>query len=249
MKKIVVVLAVAVLAACGLADLRPIGFEIAADGAVSVLASPYAPVKIVFDCAMERTETESIVSVKSIRGNTEIDRRWEDRTLVLSPVQGWSPGVIYTVSLSGVIRAADGREERIAEYAAFHYGVAEDIPFVVSYYPADGAKTGVNEKAGAFVTLFFSRPMDKNSVQDAFTVNGFADKEFAWNEERTAFTVTNKKNSAPLERYAWTLAATAKSAEGFLLDRAVSAQWTADAETVKPEVFGAYPAVKNAAFE
>jgi hypothetical protein len=245
MKKIVVVLAVAVLAACGLADLQPIGFEIAADGAGGVLAYPYAPVKIVFDCAMEQAETESVVSVKSIRGNTEIDRRWEDRVLVLSPVQGWSPGIVYTISLSGVIRAADGREERVAEYAAFHYGATEDIPFVVSYYPADGTKTGVNEKAGAFVTLFFSRPMDRNSVQDAFTVNGFADKVFAWNEESTAFTVTNKKNIASLERYTWTLATTAKSVEGFLLDRAVSAQWTTDAETVKPEVFRVYPAAKK----
>jgi hypothetical protein len=245
MKTIVCVLAVVVLAACELADLRPIGVEITADGADGALASPYSPVKIVFGCDMAKAETESVVSVKSIRGNTEIDRRWEANALVLTSVQGWSPGIVYTVSLSGVIRTADGREERVAEYAAFHYGSAQDIPFVVSYYPADGAKTGVNEKTGAFVRLFFSQPMDEISVQDAFALNGFADKEYTWNEESTALTVTNKKNITPIASYTWTLAATAKSAKGFLIDKEISAQWTSDAETVKPEVFRIYPAVKK----
>ncbi|MDR1231233.1 MAG: Ig-like domain-containing protein [Spirochaetaceae bacterium] len=245
MKTIFCVLAVVVLAACGLVDLRPIGVEIAADGAGSALASHHSPVKIVFDCGMAKAETESVVSVKSIRGNTEIDRRWEANALVLTPVQGWSPGIVYTVSLSGVIRATDGREERIAEYAAFQYGTAQDIPFVVSFYPADGAKTGVSEEAGAFVRLFFSQPMDRSSVQDAFVLNGFSDKEYTWNDERTAFTVTNKKKIAPLESYTWTLAATAKSATGFLLDREISAQWTSDAETAKPAVFRVYPVAKK----
>jgi hypothetical protein len=245
MKKIMVVLTVAVLMACELIDLRPIGLQIAADGADGVLAYPWSPIKIVFDCDMMKDETESLVSVKSIRGNTDLDRKWTGNTLVLSPVEAWSPGIEYTVSLSGVIRAADGREERVAEYASFHYGAEEDIPFVVSFYPEDGAKTGVNEKTGAFVMLVFSQSMDKNSVQDALTINGFNEKEYMWNEERTSLTVSNKKNIAPLETYRWTLATTAKSEKGHLLATEVSAQWTSDAETVKPEVFRVYPVVQK----
>jgi hypothetical protein len=233
---------VAALAACESMDLKPIGLQIMAD---EVLASADAPIKIRFGCAMAQAETECIVSVRSIRGNADVDRRWEAETLVLTPVQGWWPGVVYTVVVSGVMRTADGREEQVSEYAAFHYGSADDVPYVVSYYPEDGAQTGVREKDGAFVTVYFSHPMDESSVQDAFTINGFSDKAYAWNDERTMFTVTNKKNIAPLETYRWTLAATAKSADGFLLDGEVSAQWTSDAETVKPLVFRVYPVVQK----
>jgi hypothetical protein len=250
---------------CELVNLEPIGMRIEADGSGGALASAYSPVKIVFDCKMAQTETGNTVSVRSIQGNTDVDRIWEASTLLLTPVAGWSPGVVYTVSVSGVIYAVDGREERVAEHASFHYGSARDIPFVVSFYPPDGAKTGVSEQDGAFVQLFFSQSMDTHSVEDAFTINGFPDKEcaweyrweyawnyvweytwvYTWNEEKTIVTVTNSKNIAPLEKYEWTLDTAAKSAAGFPLAQKVSAQWTSDAETLKPTVSGVYPVKKK----
>jgi hypothetical protein len=245
MIKIVCVLMLFMGVSCEFVNLEPIGMRIEADGSGGALASAYSPVKIVFDCEMAQTETGSVVSVKSIQGNTDVDRTWEASTLLLTPVAGWSPGVVYTVSVSGVIYAVDGREERVAEHASFHYGSARDIPFVVSFYPLDGAKTGVNEQEGAFVQLFFSQPMDTHSVEDAFTINGFTDKEYTWNEEKTIVTVTNSKNIAPLEKYEWTLDTAAKSAAGFSLVQKVGAQWTSDAETLKPAVSGVYPVKKK----
>ncbi|MDR0639311.1 MAG: Ig-like domain-containing protein [Spirochaetaceae bacterium] len=245
MIKIAFVLTFFMFVSCAFVNLEPIWVEIAADGPGGTLVSAYSPVNIRFDCEMEKAEVESVVSVKSIQGNTDVDRRWEAAALVLTPVEGWSPGVVYTVSLAGTIRAVDGREERVAEHAFFHYGQVADIPFVVSFYPPDGAKTGVNEKSGAFVTLYFSQPMDTYSVEDAFTINGFSDKEYNWNEEKTTVTVTNKKNIAPLEKYVWTLDTAARSAAGFSLAKKVSAQWTSDAQTLKPVVSGVYPVAKR----
>jgi hypothetical protein len=243
--KIAYILTFFMLVSCAFVNLEPIGVEIAADGPGGALLSAYSPVKIRFDTEMVKPDVESVVSAKSIQGNTEVDRRWEANTLVLTPVQGWSPGVVYTVSLAGVIRAVDGREERVAQYASFRYGSAADIPFVVSFYPPDGAKTGVHEKDGAFVTLYFSQPMDTYSVEDAFTINGFSEKMYHWNEEKTTVTVTNKKNIAPFETYGWTLDAAAKSAAGFSLAKTISAQWTSDAETLKPHVLRVYPVKKK----
>jgi hypothetical protein len=245
MRKMACVFMAVVLAACGVIDLRPIGFQITADGPSGTLAGPYSPVKVAFDCGMVKAETESLISVKSLAGNTDIDQKWEADTLVLRPVQGWSPGITYTVSLSGVIRAEDGREMRVAEYRSFCYGDAEEVPFVISYYPTDGAKTGVTTRNGAFVTLLFSQPMDKNSVQDAFTINGFPDKEYEWNEEASIVTISNKKNIASFEKYSWTLGTSAKSAKGYSIAKEVSAQWTSDAETLKPAVFRIYPVAQK----
>jgi hypothetical protein len=78
--------------------------------------------------------------------------------------------------------------------------------------------------------------MDKPSVQDAFMINGFTDKQFNWNEEGTVVTITNKKNIAAFETYTWTLGTAAKSEDGFPLAKEVSARWTSDAETRKPEI-------------
>ena len=227
-------------ASCGFIDLRPVEFEIDTSE-----TADNGPVYVRFSSEMRREEAQNAVSVKSTNGYAEVDKSWEEDTLVLRPVPEWSPGVMYTVSVSGVLSTKDGREETAAKHRSFYSGDMRLIPFVTAYYPKDGVKTGVHAEDGALVRIVFSEPMETKSVEDALIIGGFTEKSFSWNSGKTAVNVRNGKNLEPFSKYSWSIKTTARSIDGYALAREVSAMWTTDRDTEKPAVLTIVPVMKR----
>jgi hypothetical protein len=198
-----------------------------------------------FGQEMHTLDAENAVSVKSINGFSEVNKSWDGNTLCLSPVKAWTPGLVYTVSVSGLLRTKDGREDNIEKRLSFVWGAISNIPFVSSFYPRNGEKTGVSPEDGAFVRLYFSKEMDALSVEEAFVLGGFQEKEFVWTERNTVVEIRNKKNIEPFTKFSWTLKTSANSHEGFNLAREVAAEWTSDKDAERPAVLRAAPVMKT----
>src|SRR5690606_11857389 len=108
------------LSGCGFADLRPVSFSTRPAQPYAVLPGERTPLELRFGADMDRREAERALAVSNFSGSVEGDLAWDGRTLRFHPVEPWSPGVLYTLSVSGSIRAADGRELRPSASIPFY---------------------------------------------------------------------------------------------------------------------------------
>jgi hypothetical protein len=249
---------------CSLIDLRPVSYSIEPDQSDTVLPSEYSQVSIAFDTEMDRQATEGIIKISSDTGMADGDVTWTGNTLIFTPVTPWSAGIRYSLNVSGVARAADGRELRLEKYLYFYAIHKSSAPQVVWFSPEDGASVEpvINPEycAGrtseivpllqvsppikqAIVELQFSLPMDRFSTETGFSIEGISDKQFHWSDDDTYVAVIPLKNPAPWTNCRWSLRNSAHSADGVPLAKTVSARFVTDADTLLPCVNRVYPAL------
>jgi len=232
----------AYLLSCGFADLRPVGMAVEPDAANSLLAEAYSPVILKFNTPMEKKEAEGILQVSSDSGVVKGDRFWKDNDLYFVPAAGWTAGVRYTLSLSGTIRAVDGREIRLEHFVSFYAINKNEPPSLEWFNPADGASTGTD---GVCFEFHFSRPMDRLSAESAFTADGISNKTFEWSDNDKKLKITPNSKLSPLAIYRWNLQDSAKSADGVPLVKAYSSYFTTDADKTLPRVESVYPVLNT----
>jgi hypothetical protein len=229
---------------CGFIDLRPIGYVSFPDRAGAVLSKKDSIVGIRFDTDMDRSETQKAFAVNGEGFTVKGDIRWNGRELYFVPVEGWQPGLRYTLSLAGTIFALDGREARSALYVPFYALSGAELPYLVSFSPEDGASVGISPGEGALLRLNFSVPMDRLSVEDALSINGLSEREFHWLDDDRTLEVVPGKNLSPWTVYRWTLTAAALSREGAPLAKEAGASFVTDADRILPGVIEVSPLVR-----
>jgi len=223
---------------CGFIDLRPIGLKIEPDNSNSLLPDAYTPVILKFDTEMQKEDTEGILQINSDMGSVKGDKYWRDNNLYFTPVQGWTAGVRYTLTLFGTARSADGREIRIDRFISF-YAINKNVPPVLTgYSPAGGSSIGTKSAVFEFC---FSRSMDKHTVEPALTIEGVGSKKFEWSDDGKTLKVIPDKALSPWTMYKWNLKETAKSIDGVPLQKSYSGYFTTDLDQTLPQITNVYP--------
>lgn len=226
-------------------NLEPIGFSIYPGGDNTVLDTENTALSVRFDTAMDHLETRKALSVGSTGGAVRGDTLWQGDTLYFHPLEPWLPGVRYSLSLEGTIYALDGREDRVSKHVPFYALSREAAPYGLGFSPADGASVGVSSGGGAFVRIVFSRPMDRQSTADAFSLEGVGEKEPRWFDDDTVMEVHPKNSLAPWTVYRWTLSDKARSRGGVPLGKGMNGSFVTDADRVLPRVTEVYPLIRG----
>lgn len=235
--KIPVLLCV-IFISCGFIDLRPIGLKIEPDNSNSLLPDAYTPVILKFDTEMQKDDTEGILQISSDMGSVKGDKYWRDNNLYFSPVQGWTAGVRYTLTLFGTAHSTDGREIRIDRFISF-YAINKNAPPVLAgYSPVGGSSIGTKS---AVFEFYFSRSMDKHTVEPALTIDGIGSKKFEWSDNDKTLKVIPDKALSPWTMYKWNLKETAKSIDGVPLQKSYSDYLITDIDQTLPQVTDVYP--------
>jgi hypothetical protein len=229
---------------CGFIDLRPIGYVSFPDRAGAVLSKKDSAVGVRFDADMDRLETQKAFSVTHEGIPVKGDLHWNGRELSFVPVEGWRPGLRYTLSLAGTIFALDGREARPVLHVPFYALSGAELPYLVSFSPEDGASVGVSPGEGALLRLNFSAPMDRLSVEDALNINGLSERELHWLDDDRTLEVIPGKNLSPWTVYRWTLTTAALSREGVPLVKEAGASFVTDTDRLLPGVIEVSPLVR-----
>jgi hypothetical protein len=232
----------AFLLSCGFADLRPIGITIEPDITNSLLAEANSPVILKFNTQMEKNDAEGILQVSSDSGVVKGDRFWEENSLYFVPAAGWTAGIRYTLSLSGTIRAVDGREIRLERFVSFYAINKSEPPFLKWFSPLGGASTGTG---GINFEFHFSCPMNRLSVESALTVDGIGNKTFEWSDNDKILKVIPDGKLSALTLYRWNLQDSAKSTDGVPLTKAYSSYFITDLDKTLPQVNDVYPVLNT----
>jgi len=226
------------MVSCGFIDLRPIGVVIEPDKTDTVLPGPFSPVILKFDTAMEKDDTEGIMQITSDFGSVRGDKFWKGNELYFVPVQGWTAGVRYTLSLLGTLRSVDGRDTRLEKYISFYAINKNTPPYLVRYNPLNGESTRTNNVIPEF---YFSRSMDRLTVESALNIEGIGGKTFEWLDNDRVLKVVPDKALSPWILYRWSIRDSAKSKDGVPLSGSYSGFFTTDLDYTLPIVTNVYP--------
>ena len=233
-----VLLCVIFLVSCGFIDLRQIKINIEPDKTDFVLPDEFAPVIIKFDAEMIKKDTENIFQISSDLGAAAGDKIWKGNDLYFIPVSGWIAGIRYTLSLNGTIKAADGREARVELFNTFYALNKNSPPVMERYTPSSGASVGIN---GVVLEFEFSKPMDRLSVESAFSLDGVSNKIYDWSDDNKNLQITFGKALSPWVLYQWNIRNSAKSSDGVPLPAAYAGFFTTDLDKTLPAVTRVFP--------
>ncbi|GHV69440.1 hypothetical protein AGMMS49928_11810 [Spirochaetia bacterium] len=222
-------------------DLRPITFDTFPAESGAILPDLYSPVILSFDTEMEKITTEAILQITSSRGYAEGALRWQGNDLYFIPIGGWTPGIRYTLTLSGVIYAADGRELRLAKYVPFFAVSASYAPLLESFSPANDGVTGVYSIGEKILEFHFSSSMDRRSTEDAFTLGNLSAKKFEWFDDDCILRIITDEQLLPWTVYRWNLSDKAQNKEGIPLAKSYTAQFITGEDRLIPEVVKTMP--------
>jgi len=226
---------------CGFIDLRPINVSIEPDKAGSVLPAADSPVIIKFDTEMIKNDAEGIIQIISDSGSVNGDKYWIGNDLYFKPVQGWTAGIRYTLSMAGSIRSTDGRELRVERLVSFYAINKNDPPVLLYHYPPAGASVSINNFNYEF---HFSRPMDKQSTESAIILEG-NNKNFEWSDNDKILKVVSDNALSSWVLYKWSIRDSAKSADGVPLQAVYSGHFTTDLDQNLPKVKRIYPVLND----
>ena len=230
---------------CGFIDLRVISFSVVPGTEYSVLSNTDTPVIVKFDTAMDQQETQQVLSINNNAGKVEGDLVWQGNDLYFYPVKGWSPGIKYTITVSGTVYSRDGRDLRVSRFIPFYAVSRSPVPYLASFTPLDGESVGVRVSGGAAVVLDFSLPMHPRSTEDAFSWDCPGEKEFTWSNGNRRLQVASKDTLTAWTNYRWTIKDTALSQDGVPMDKTVSGHFTTNQDTVFPTVSRTFPMVRS----
>jgi len=230
------------LLSCGFADLRPIGVSIEPDKTDALLAEEFTPIILKFDTEMKKKDVEGILQISSDAGVVTGDRFWNGNNLFFVPVAGWTAGIRYSLSLSGVLLSIDGKEQKIERFITFYAINKNALPFLKDFIPRDGASVGTGD---FILELHFSRPMKRLSVESAFSFEGISGKTFEWLADDSILKIKPDKALSPWSQYRWNLKESAKSLDGVPLPKAYSGQFFTDYDQILPKVERVFPVLNS----
>jgi len=218
-------------------NLQPIGVGIEPKKN-DILPESFTPVIIKFDTKMKKRNAESILQINSDLGGVSGEKYWKENNLYFVPVSGWTAGIRYNLSFSGIIQTVDGREARIENYISF-YAINKDAPpFLESYSPADGESVKTNDIIFEFN---FSQSMNKLSVESALSIEGIGNKTFEWSDDDKKLLVASDKAFSPWNYYKWYLKDSAKCIKGIPIAKSYSGGFITDIDQTLPRITNVYP--------
>jgi hypothetical protein len=143
------------------------------------------------------------------------------------------------------VYSQDGRELRLDRHIPFYALFRSAAPLLESFSPGDGDSVEVKAAGTCAVELRFSRPMNRTSVEDAFTLEGLGDRSFHWDDDDRLLRVMTGKALSPWAVYRWTLGTGARSRDGVPLAKGRSAQFCTDRDRLFLQVLRVFPMIRS----
>jgi hypothetical protein len=178
------------------------------------------------------------LQISSDLGLVNGDKIWNDNALYFVPIAGWTAGIRYNLSLMGIARSIDGREIRVEHFVSFYAINKNEPPLLELHIPSNSASVGTN---GIVLEFYFSRSMDRLSVESALALEGIGNKTFEWLGDDRILKITPDKALLPWVFYKWNLKDSAKSIDGIPLPKSYNGHFITDLDQVLPSVTNVFP--------
>ncbi len=191
---------------------------------------------------LDRFSFESIFSLAGPDGEEDGDFLWETDSVVFVPHEEMQPGYRYRMQISGDLKTADGKSFTKHIDIPFYCQTDELPPVLVSAVPADAAIVDIDNA----IVFSFSKPIDRDSFDDGFTLRPSTEFDCNWNGNSTVATITPDNAWTNLGCYNWSISPEVTDESGIPLPRKSSGSFLVQIDTDAPSVTGVYPAGDNA---
>ena len=225
---------------CGFIDLRTVDVTTCPDRAGAILGSEDT-ITLTFSMPVEKNTAEALLRVTGPEGVLEGDFRWEGNTVRFTPLAEPVPGYRYTFSFRGEIKTAGGASCSTDILLPFYYFTDSDPPLLTGYSPGDAEVVGPHRS----LVLTFNRGMDRQSVEDSFTLRPGTETLFTWNSDSTGVTVLPRRQWTNLQFYTWTLSPGARDTENIPVPEDYHGSFLVQLDTAAPVLLSAHPAFDN----
>lgn len=175
--------------------------------------SPNQHIKISFNEKMDKSSVEQAFSLSSVtgEGNTDGNLSWDgDDTLVYSPIDGWTIGQNYQISLSTSARDINRNHLLKSLISYFYVGEDHENPYVL---PPEPIQNVIYDQINPLdFTIAFSKAMDETSLLNAITLPNVN----YWTEivGGSSLRITSMDELEPGSTYTLTISKDAKSTTG-----------------------------------
>ncbi|PKA04284.1 Ig-like protein [Leptospira ellisii] len=133
------------------------------------ITDPRAAISISFSRDMNKTFTESAVSLRSSQASISGSYSWIGSTLYFQPSVALAEPGIYTLTVSKSQAEDAGGKNLVEDYILrFNYNADTIEPTLLGSFPSNGA---VGVQTNSHITLRFSKPMNVNLVLTEVTTN------------------------------------------------------------------------------
>lgn len=201
-----------------------------ARGTVAVIAG--TEVYVEFDRDMD---LESTRNAFTLSGSTSAagKLRFAGRRVYYDLEDALVPGNTYTLRVAGTAQSNDGVAMNIDYLVFFSIGTATNAPTLLASTPANNAQ-GV--AVTSTITMNFSRAMNRQSVENAFSISPSAAGAFTWGAGDTQLTYTPFADLNFATTYSVTISVGATDAEGISLSTTNNFSFQVGTDFAKPTV-------------
>jgi len=144
------------------------------------------PIFVQFDRPMDHEVTQTSFTLTGSYP-TPGTFRWEFNRLYYDLTQPLTPGGSYVLTIGGQATSTDGMRMQTEYIVHFVAGSRSDSPYVTGSSPINNSKTVTPT---APIQINFSRPMNRASVETAFSISPTVGGSFAWSPDSSSVTFT-----------------------------------------------------------
>ncbi|MBI9108595.1 MAG: Ig-like domain-containing protein [Spirochaetales bacterium] len=238
--KILVLLLILAVSACGLIDLSVLNVTSFPEYPDDIL-KPGEQISLLFSEPVDRLGTEALFHLTGPEGDCDGFFSWDDCRMVFTPDKKMQPGFRYCLKSDGDIKTPDRRSFYINILLPFYYETDALPPLLVDRSPADAEITGTQQP----IELCFSKPILKNIFEQEFTISPQTALEYLWNSDSTGLRISPKKQWLNLQFYKWTIPTDITDHEGIPMPEVYSGSFLVQLDTSAPSVIGVHPARDN----
>ncbi|HAK46234.1 MAG TPA: hypothetical protein DCO79_10005, partial [Spirochaeta sp.] len=244
-KKAALLSVVVLLSSCSLIYLGDITIEVVPSFADSILEANET-IRIVFSEEPEHSSFESIFKLTGPDGACEGDFEWSiddqsQTSVVFSPLDDMQPGFRYRLKIKGDLDCVSGRVFSKDINIPFYY-LTDALPPVLNSVTVNNADI---VDVQTEIVFSFSKAVDSDSFDDAFSLNPSTDFDISWNAAGTAVTVSPTDKWLNLQYYRWSISTDLIDNEDIPIPKLESGSFLVQADTSAPELLSICPAADN----
>ncbi len=228
----------AALTACSFVSLERLGI-VTAPSKSGEIAPAEGPLRVGFSIEPVHDSAERAFRLSSLEGSSTGNFEWRGSGFDFRPVPPLKKGYLWTMSISGAIRTADGRTFDAAKSVMFYAGSSAALITLDSFSPAKGATVSISEP----ISLRFSRAVDASLFTRNFSLSPATDYDLSWSADGLTARIGPKMRWTAQSAYTWLVKADLADVGGVGLAKTYDGAFIVQAEGHAPGVVSVHPAI------
>jgi hypothetical protein len=230
----------ALLAACGVISLEPLGVTVWPTGRDAIVAAGTSP-WVQFPSPPDRPGAQRLFTLSSPTGQVSGDFRWDGLRMYFDAAPPLLPGVRYLLTFRGRVTLENGDAFDANEIATLYVSHGGPGPVLLSSDPADGATCGTQRP----LVLRFSAPIDPNSFARQFNLQPSAETVVGWDLAGQVVTVAPRDAWSNLATCTWTVSRDLAAPDGTPTGIDYSGRFRVQEDSSAPLVLSIVPAIHD----